>query len=278
MKKIKWLGVMTAWVLPLLSAFSEAPEVSNPDQSQMVVPAPSNLSPPATEVLRLAGSGTGEELIRAYIQNSTSPFELSADQILYLRDNGLSTPVITAMLNRDNVLRSQNPSYSYDQKLYAPAGQPPVTPVPMTAPAPEPVAAPPSTPPPTSEASAPTYVSSPPPDVTYFYNDLSPYGTWVDLEGVGWCWQPRVVVVNHTWRPYCDAGHWVYTDAGWFWQSDYSWGWAPFHYGRWQLHPRCGWVWFPDRVWAPSWVVWRSEGDHCGWAPVPPHAVFDVRL
>jgi hypothetical protein len=120
------------------------------------------------------------------------------------------------------------------------------------------------------------YVSSPPADVSYFYNDLSPYGTWVQLDGVGWCWQPRVVVVNHAWRPYCDAGHWVWTDAGWFWQSDYSWGWAAFHYGRWQMHPRCGWVWLPDRTWGPSWVVWRSQGDHCGWAPLPPHSEFMV--
>jgi hypothetical protein len=33
----------------------------------------------------------------------------------------------------------------------------------------------------------------------------------------------------------------------------------------------------PDRVWAPAWVVWRSAGDHCGWAPLPPHTVLDAR-
>src|SRR5437899_3110195 len=92
--------------------------------------------------------------------------------------------------------------------------------------------------------------------------------------GVGWCWQPRVVLINHGWRPYCDGGHWLNSDCGWYWQSDYSWGWAPFHYGRWQLHNRCGWVWVPDTAWAPSWVVWRTAGDFCGWAPVPPHAVL----
>jgi hypothetical protein len=114
--------------------------------------------------------------------------------------------------------------------------------------------------------------------VNYFYDNLSPYGSWVQLDGVGWCWQPRVVVVNRAWRPYCDSGHWVYTDAGWFWQSDYSWGWAPFHYGRWHLHERCGWVWLPDREWGPAWVTWRTEGEHCGWAPLPPHAEFDLRF
>jgi hypothetical protein len=122
----------------------------------------------------------------------------------------------------------------------------------------------------------PTYVSDAPPEVSYFYNDLSPYGTWVNLQGYGWCWQPRTVVVNRQWRPYCDGGHWVNSDAGWFWQSDYSWGWAPFHYGRWHFHERNGWVWFPDTTWGPAWVAWRGYGDRCGWAPLPLHATFDV--
>src|SRR5207248_1691838 len=37
-----------------------------------------------------------------------------------------------------------------------------------------------------------------------------------------------------------------------------------------------GWVWAPDRVWGPAWVSWRVAGDRCGWAPLPPFAVFDV--
>src|SRR5262249_29508598 len=249
---------------------------ANPEQAPPGSAAvPANISSATAEVIRLAESGTSEDVILTFIQNSTSSFNISADQILYLRDIGLSSQTITAMLNRDNVLRNQTQSYTYDQKVYPPTTQPQVAPAPIAAPTEEPVAPAPA---PTVETPAPVYVSSPPAEVSYFYSDLAPYGTWVQLEGVGWCWQPRVVVTNHTSRPYCDSGHWVYTDAGWFWQSDYSWGWAPFHYGRWHLHPRCGWVWLPDRVWGPAWVIWRSEGDYCGWAPVPPHAVFDVSL
>jgi hypothetical protein len=222
----------------------------------------------------MAEAGTSDDVLLAYVKNSTSTFDLSADQILYLRDIGVSSPVISAMLSRDTDLKSQAAPYTYDQKLY-----------PATAPAPAPIPAPEAAPAPVTEAAPapvqappPVYVSSPPTDVSYFYGNLSPYGTWVQLDGVGWCWQPRVVIVNHGWRPYCDSGHWVYTDAGWFWQSDYSWGWAPFHYGRWYLHERCGWVWTPDRVWGPAWVTWRSEGEHCGWAPLPPHADFDLHM
>ena len=98
------------------------------------------------------------------------------------------------------------------------------------------------------------------------------------MPGFGWCWQPTVAVVSVGWQPYCQSGHWLNTEAGWFWASDYSWGWAPFHYGRWRHHPTAGWIWFPDKVWGPAWVVWRSGGAYCGWAPLPLHAEFDVRL
>ncbi|HTL54903.1 MAG TPA: DUF6600 domain-containing protein [Candidatus Limnocylindrales bacterium] len=273
MKNTKTLAILGVVMLSLLSA---RPQPA-PEETQAPASAPASLPPTASEVVRLSEAGSTEDVLVAYIQRSTYPFNLSADQILYLRDIGISSPVITAMLNRDHELQTQGQAYTYDQKVYPPANPTAVAPQPISAPEPQPaIATPPAeaplTPPPAT--AAPVYVSSPPPDVTYFYNDLSPYGTWVELEGVGWCWQPRVVVINRAWRPYCDSGYWVYSDAGWYWQSSYSWGWAPFHYGRWHLHPRCGWVWLPDRVWGPSWVVWRSESDHCGWAPLPPHSEF----
>ena len=109
--------------------------------------------------------------------------------------------------------------------------------------------------------------------VNYFYSSLAPYGTWVDVEGYGRCWRPTTVVYNSGWQPYCDRGHWVYTDCGWYWVSDYSWG-VTFHYGRWFQNPRLGWCWWPDTVWAPSWVTWRYSNDYCGWAPLPPFAVY----
>jgi hypothetical protein len=257
MKKWSWVGLVGLVTLPLLLGYAQPPPPTAPAASQADLPAPPAVSPTVAEVVRLAESGVGEDVIMAYIQNSPGAFDLSADQILYVKDVGLSSQVITAMLNRDAALRSQP--------------QPPAT---------QPLPGPPPSAVPTVPVEAPltpqTEVSSPPVQANYFYSDLSPYGTWVDLEGFGWCWQPSAVVINRGWRPYCDGGHWVYTDAGWYWQSEYSWGWAPFHYGRWYAHPRAGWVWTPDTVWAPAWVTWRSSGDYCGWAPLPPHAVFDV--
>jgi hypothetical protein len=129
---------------------------------------------------------------------------------------------------------------------------------------------------PTPETTAQTETPEQPAEVTqnYFYDTLSPYGNWVDVEGSGLCWQPTVVIYDSSWQPYCDHGHWVYTDDGWYWLSDYSWGATAFHYGRWFHDPRHGWCWWPDTTWAPSWVTWRYGDDYCGWAPLPPHTVF----
>jgi hypothetical protein len=265
MKNTKWVGLVTALALPLLSAYGQTPEAATPGApGQAQAAAPVNLSPGAAEVVRLAGSGVGDDVVLAYVQNSQAPFNLSADDVLYLKDIGLSPQVTSAMLGHDTSLRGQPQQYAPAAAAPAP---PPQVATETVAPSAPPVTAPP-----------PAYVTTAPADVSYFYNDLAPYGSWVSLEGYGWCWQPRTVVLAHGWRPYCDGGHWVYTDAGWFWQSDYSWGWAPFHYGRWYQHPRCGWVWTPDRVWGPAWVTWRVAGDSCGWAPLPPHASFDAHL
>jgi hypothetical protein len=105
--------------------------------------------------------------------------------------------------------------------------------------------------------------------VTYqtFYDDLSPYGTWIDYPEYGHVWTPNV---DEDFRPYDTNGNWVYSDLGWAWASDYSWGWAPFHYGRWLYDDMYGWLWVPGYNWAPAWVTWGSAGDDYCWAPLMP--------
>jgi hypothetical protein len=133
---------------------------------------------------------------------------------------------------------------------------------------------------PPAAAQPPTTVAYTPPTVieepSYFYDELAPYGTWVDVSGYGRCWRPTVAVWNSSWRPYCDGGRWLWSDCGWYWYSDYSWGWAPFHYGRWTCPAGLGWVWAPDTCWGPAWVSWRHSSAFCGWAPLPPSAHFRV--
>jgi len=211
------------------------------------------------DVLKLKTAGVTEETIVAFIQGKNLNYDLSADNILTLKDKGISPAVLNAML------ASGAPSTPppLDPKLIAPQG--PTPPPQSPSPAPTPALTPGPTAPPAAS-----------PDLAYFRQELSPYGRWILVEDGRWCWQPTLVVSTPGWRPYWDKGHWIWTDQGWFWASDYSWGWAVFHYGRWELHPHHGWVWHPDRVWGPAWVTWRSGGDYCGWAPLPPGAIYDI--
>ena len=67
-----------------------------------------------------------------------------------------------------------------------------------------------------------------------FYDELSPYGTWVISRDYGYVWVPDVAP---GFTPYSTNGYWMLTEEGWTWVSDYPWGWAPFHYGRWYMDP-----------------------------------------
>lgn len=100
-----------------------------------------------------------------------------------------------------------------------------------------------------------------------FYDELSPYGHWIDYQTYGYAWIPNA---GADFTPYLTRGQWIYTDYGWTWVSDYEWGWAPFHYGRWDYDPFYGWLWVPDYEWGPSWVTWRSADGYYGWQPMRP--------
>jgi hypothetical protein len=108
-------------------------------------------------------------------------------------------------------------------------------------------------------------------DFSFFYENLSPYGEWVDVDGYGYCFHPAMVDAD--WQPYTD-GYWAYTDAGWTWVSYEDFGDITYHYGRWARVADFGWVWRPDTEWAPAWVSWRSDDRYIGWAPLPPEAVY----
>lgn len=100
-----------------------------------------------------------------------------------------------------------------------------------------------------------------------FYDELAPYGQWVNYPPYGSVFIPNA---GPGFIPYSTAGHWEYTDQfGWTWASDYPWGWACFHYGRWNFDPNYGWFWVPDTQWGPAWVVWRNSDQYYGWAPLP---------
>ncbi len=244
---------------------TEAP--ARPISAQRLMPPNVRTSGPFTEIVKIVNSGVDEKVMLALVTNSTSIVNLSADEIVYLNDIGAPSAVVTAIIEQDHKLKSAAP---------APAAPP----VPEMV-SPNVVALPPPQPAPPLPGYPPMQPYAPPdfaaePDYAPFYDALSPYGSWVDVEGYGPCWQPNAVVIDPSWQPYFDGGFWSYTDCGWYWWSDYSWGWAPYHYGSWFHHNRLGWCWAPGTVWGPSWVTWRYNDGFCGWAPMPPGTAFSV--
>jgi hypothetical protein len=230
---------------PSLPPPNTEPGSTSPDNVPTAGTLPPDVDPdsPLAQVIRLVQAGVEPSVILTYITNSTDPFNLNSEEIIYLNDLGAAPEIADAMMQRDQQLQQMG------VETKSSAAPPPAT---------------------TEAAVAPPSEAT----VNYFYTTLAPYGGWVNLDGYGWCWRPTIVVYNSGWQPYCQNGHWVYSDCGWYWVSGYSWGWATFHYGRWFHHPHYGWCWWPDTTWAPSWVCWRYNPGYCGWAPLPPHAVY----
>ena len=113
-KSVSWLGLVVFLAVPVYAADFPAPAASRatagpvaqlPSAPALAAPV---LSPNAAEVARLSSASVGEEVIIAYVQNCPSPFSLSVNAILRLKEAGVPSPVILAMLTHDRSLRNQN--------------------------------------------------------------------------------------------------------------------------------------------------------------------------
>jgi len=109
----------------------------------------------------------------------------------------------------------------------------------------------------------------------YFYSQLAPYGTWIEVDYGVVVWRPTIIRTN--WMPY-QMGQWIWTYDGWYWDSYEPFGFITYHYGRWYFDDYYGWLWYPDYEWAPAWVEWRYNNNYIGWAPLHPYAAFSVSV
>lgn len=115
-------------------------------------------------------------------------------------------------------------------------------------------------------APSPRMYSNDVPDLLYGWDDLSNYGMWSNLQGLGYGWVPAV---GAGWSPY-SLGRWCwYPGFGWTWISSEPWGWLPFHYGGWEYLAGIGWAWFPDSFayFSAAQVIWYSGPGWIGWVP-----------
>jgi len=166
-----------------------------------------SLSGSSREVMKLVSGGISADVVKAYIDNSASAFNLTADGIIRLQNAGVPNNLITAMMAHDKEMRDK--------------GQMAVLPPP----------APPSQYPSPDQAGGMT-PPMPSPDYGYDtqtqtaqpadYGDLSPYGSWYYDPPLGeWYWSPYPSL----------------------WNYGYPWGIGALNHGRWWYHNNHGWVW-----------------------------------
>jgi Family of unknown function (DUF6600) len=97
---------------------------------------------------------------------------------------------------------------------------------------------------------------------------LSQYGNFVKHQVYGEVWVPSVTPQG--WHPYPPC-HWVKSKQyGWYYDDKTPWGAIVHHYGRWTNDPQVGWFWVPGAEFSPGWVIWRTDLQWVGWAPMPP--------
>lgn len=195
MKPQQYLALMAVTMLPLVTALAQS------SNSTALQPIASSLSPAATEVAKLAQSRVGDDVMLAFVEQARSYYNLSADNIAALKSAGVSSSVLTAMLNHDNSLRAQ--STSAVVSAAAPAPITPAVPSADNGSAPSPG---------NQTASAPAAVAQPPAPAPHVeVIPVSPSPDYVWAPGY-WSWNGGVWIwVGGYWHYPVRPGHvWVH--------------------------------------------------------------------
>jgi hypothetical protein len=103
----------------------------------------------------------------------------------------------------------------------------------------------------------------------YGVSDLNYYGSYYNVPGYGWMWQPYFTSIG--WSPFADGAWMFYPGFGYTWVSAYPWGWMPYRYGSWVLVPNHGWMWAPGAFNSGWYTVPRLTNPPNRFpVPVPP--------
>jgi len=119
---------------PTISA--AGPQPQSPER-----PAPSTVTYSAgiADILKMTDAGVGTEVVEAYVRNSATPYQPSAAEIIALKEHGVPSDVIVALLARGGELRSlaaqAQPDQAGSASSPAPLPQSAETAAPATAPA-----------------------------------------------------------------------------------------------------------------------------------------------
>jgi len=187
--------VATALVAGVTLAGYAAPNVigqGNNPSPKTAAAEPAQLSGGANDILKLARAKVSDDVILAFVKNSDRRYDLSAGEIIHLREAGVTDRVLAAMITH---------------QPESPVANPPVA----ASPTPAPIAAAPQyTEPFASTAAAeiaPSSVYVLPGNTTYYYSDSWPYYSY-------WWWY-------NPW-PYYWSSWWYYPyySCGWWYSGD----------------------------------------------------------
>ena len=206
----QYFAVLAITLLQLFTASAQtSPTRTSPSGSAY------KLSAGATEVEKLTQSGVGDDVVLSYIRQSQVYYNLSAADIVALKNAGVSSQAVTVMLNHDSALRTQQQSSS---PATAPAAAPQTT-AQFDATAPTAIANP------TSANTTVVVQSAPPPQVEVIPVTPGPdyvwtpgfwswnSGAWIWIGGY-WHYPSRP---GHVWI----GGHWAGHGRGRAWVGGY---------------------------------------------------------
>ena len=123
------VAAVTLWTAKAVAQDSSTPPAAATPAAQ----PPLQLSYGVAEVVQLAHANVSEDVIVNYVQSSGNGYGLDANQILYLKQQGVSDRVINAMLNqRSRAAAAQTAPQNYSAASSAPTATvvAPTTPAP----------------------------------------------------------------------------------------------------------------------------------------------------
>jgi len=105
MKTNHWQKMLAVLAVAGLALSASTTRAQNSTATTTAQPAAVNAPVPplaygVPQIVQLAQAKVGDNTIIAYIKNTGNSYGLNADQIIYLRQQGLSDAVITTMLNQ----------------------------------------------------------------------------------------------------------------------------------------------------------------------------------
>jgi hypothetical protein len=164
----------------LWAAVAESPVVGQSSESAPTQTAPrqtvfTSFTPGIADILKMADAKLDADVIKAFIKNSSTPYDPTVPEIIALKEHGLSSEILTVVIERGGEVRAQMAKAR--QGNAAPYTQPPYPN------APAPYAPAPAN---DYDTAQPVYAAYPYPYPVYSYSYLYPGYSWWYNCGYPW--------------------------------------------------------------------------------------------